>query len=63
LILLLSGTTVSLAEGILRLIFVALYVSAAMAALGAIELYESAGRRRQTVLTAVQRELRRADDR
>src|ERR1700744_2180429 len=35
---LLSGTTVSLAEGILRLVLVALYVSAAMAALGAIGL-------------------------
>ncbi len=35
---LLSGTTVSLAEGILRLVFVSLYVSAAMAALGAIGL-------------------------
>jgi ABC-2 type transport system permease protein len=35
---LLSGTTVSLAEGILRLFFVTLYVSAAMAALGAIGL-------------------------
>ncbi len=35
---LLSGTTVSLAEGILRLVFVTLYVSAAMAALGAIGL-------------------------
>jgi ABC-2 type transport system permease protein len=35
---LLSGTTVSLAEGILRLFLVALYVSAAMAALGAIGL-------------------------
>jgi len=35
---LLSGTTVSLAEGILRLMFVSLYVAAAMAALGAIGL-------------------------
>jgi len=35
---LLSGTTVPLAEGILRLFFVTLYVSAAMAALGAIGL-------------------------
>jgi ABC-2 type transport system permease protein len=35
---LLSGTTVSLAEGIGRLVLVALYVSAAMAALGAIGL-------------------------
>jgi len=35
---LLSGTTVSLAEGILRLVLVSLYVSAAMAALGAIGL-------------------------
>ncbi len=35
---LLSGTTVSLAEGILRLAFVSLYVAAAMAALGAIGL-------------------------
>jgi ABC-2 type transport system permease protein len=35
---LLSGTTVSLAEGILRLFLVTLYVSAAMAALGAIGL-------------------------
>src|SRR5579875_2347239 len=35
---LLSGTTVSLAEGILRLVFVTLYVSAAMAMLGAIGL-------------------------
>src|ERR1700744_397316 len=35
---LLSGTTVSRAEGILRLVLVALYVSAAMAALGAIGL-------------------------
>ena len=35
---LLSGTTVSLAEGIGRLVFVSLYVSAAMAALGAIGL-------------------------
>jgi ABC-2 type transport system permease protein len=35
---LLSGTTVSLAEGILRLVFVTLYVAAAMAALGAIGL-------------------------
>jgi ABC-2 type transport system permease protein len=35
---LLSGTTVSLAEGILRLLLVTLYVSAAMAALGAIGL-------------------------
>ena len=35
---LLSGTTVSLAEGILRLVFVSLYVAAAMAALGAIGL-------------------------
>ena len=33
---LLSGTTVPLAEGILRLLFVALYVAAAMASLGAI---------------------------
>src|SRR5208283_774666 len=35
---LLSGTTVPLAEGILRLVFVSLYVAAAMAALGAIGL-------------------------
>ena len=35
---LLSGTTVSLAEGIFRLFLVCLYVSAAMAALGAIGL-------------------------
>ena len=35
---LLSGTTVSLAEGMLRLVFVSLYVAAAMAALGAIGL-------------------------
>ncbi len=35
---LLSGTTVSLADGILRLVFVSLYVAAAMAALGAIGL-------------------------
>jgi ABC-2 type transport system permease protein len=35
---LLSGTTVSLADGILRLVFVTLYVAAAMAALGAIGL-------------------------
>jgi ABC-2 type transport system permease protein len=35
---LLSGTTVSLADGLLRLIFVTLYVAAAMAALGAIGL-------------------------
>ena len=35
---LLSGTTVSLAEGILRLVFVSLYVAVAMAALGAIGL-------------------------
>lgn len=35
---LLSGTTVSLADGILRLVLVALYVSAGMAALGAIGL-------------------------
>ncbi|HWG14637.1 MAG TPA: ABC transporter permease [Streptosporangiaceae bacterium] len=35
---LLSGTTVPLAEGILRLFFVTLYVAAAMAALGAIGL-------------------------
>jgi ABC-2 type transport system permease protein len=35
---LLSGTTVPLAEGILRLFFVTLYVSAAMASLGAIGL-------------------------
>jgi ABC-2 type transport system permease protein len=35
---LLSGTTVSLAEGVFRLFLVALYVSAAMAALGAIGL-------------------------
>jgi ABC-2 type transport system permease protein len=35
---LLSGTTVPLAEGILRLVFVTLYVAAAMAALGAIGL-------------------------
>jgi ABC-2 type transport system permease protein len=35
---LLSGTTVSLAEGILRLVFVSLYVAAAMASLGAIGL-------------------------
>jgi ABC-2 type transport system permease protein len=35
---LLSGTTVSLADGILRLVFVTLYVAAAMAMLGAIGL-------------------------
>ncbi len=35
---LLSGTTVSLADGLLRLLFVTLYVTAAMAALGAIGL-------------------------
>jgi ABC-2 type transport system permease protein len=35
---LLSGTTVSLGEGLLRLLFVVLYVAAAMAALGAIGL-------------------------
>ncbi len=35
---LLSGTTVPLAEGIARLLLVALYVTAAMAALGAIGL-------------------------
>jgi ABC-2 type transport system permease protein len=35
---LLSGTTVSLASGLLRLLFVTLYVAAAMAALGAIGL-------------------------
>ncbi|HKB29898.1 MAG TPA: ABC transporter permease [Streptosporangiaceae bacterium] len=35
---LLSGTTVSLADGLLRLAFVTLYVAAAMAALGAIGL-------------------------
>jgi len=35
---LLSGTTVSLADGLLRLLFVTLYVVAAMAALGAIGL-------------------------
>jgi len=35
---LLSGTTVPLAEGLLRLLFVVLYVSAAMAMLGAIGL-------------------------
>jgi ABC-2 type transport system permease protein len=35
---LLSGTTVSLAEGLLRLLFVALYVAAGMAALAAIGL-------------------------
>jgi ABC-2 type transport system permease protein len=35
---LLSGTTVSLADGILRLVLVTLYVAAAMAALGAIGL-------------------------
>lgn len=35
---LLSGTTVPLAEGILRLFFVSLYVAAAMASLGAIGL-------------------------
>jgi ABC-2 type transport system permease protein len=35
---LLSGTTVSLADGLLRLLLVTLYVSAAMAALGAIGL-------------------------
>jgi len=35
---LLSGTTVPLAEGIVRLVFVTLYVGAAMAALGAIGL-------------------------
>jgi len=35
---LLSGTTVSLADGILRLVLVSLYVAAAMAALGAIGL-------------------------
>jgi ABC-2 type transport system permease protein len=35
---LLSGTTVSLADGLLRLVYVVLYVGAAMAALGAIGL-------------------------
>jgi ABC-2 type transport system permease protein len=35
---LLSGTTVSLAAGLLRLLFVTLYVAAAMAALGAVGL-------------------------
>ena len=35
---LLSGTTVSLPDGLLRLLFVTLYVAAAMAALGAIGL-------------------------
>src|SRR5260370_578201 len=35
---LLSGTTVPLADGLLRLLFVTLYVAAAMAALGAIGL-------------------------
>jgi len=35
---LLSGTTVSLADGLVRLLFVTLYVAAAMAALGAIGL-------------------------
>jgi ABC-2 type transport system permease protein len=35
---LLSGTTISLAAGLLRLLFVTLYVAAAMAALGAIGL-------------------------
>jgi ABC-2 type transport system permease protein len=35
---LLSGTTVSLSDGLLRLLFVTLYVAAAMAALGAIGL-------------------------
>jgi ABC-2 type transport system permease protein len=35
---LLSGTSVSLADGLLRLVFVALYLTAAMAALGAIGL-------------------------
>ncbi len=35
---LLSGTTVSLADGLLRLLFVTLYVAAGMAALGAIGL-------------------------
>jgi len=35
---LLSGTTVSLAAGLVRLLFVTLYVAAAMAALGAIGL-------------------------
>ena len=35
---LLSGTTVSLADGLLRVLFVTLYVAAAMAALGAIGL-------------------------
>jgi ABC-2 type transport system permease protein len=35
---LLSGTTVSLADGLLRLLFVTLYVAAAMASLGAIGL-------------------------
>ncbi len=35
---LLSGATVSLADGLLRLVFVTLYVAAAMAALGAIGL-------------------------
>ena len=39
---LLSGTTVPLAEGILRLVFVSLYVAAAMASLGAIGLAVSA---------------------
>ena len=37
-VILLSGTTVSLADGLLRLLFVTLYVAAAMAALGAIGL-------------------------
>jgi ABC-2 type transport system permease protein len=35
---LLSGTTVSLADGLLRLLYVTLFVAAAMAALGAIGL-------------------------
>jgi ABC-2 type transport system permease protein len=35
---LLSGTTVSLADGLLRVLFVTLYVAAAMAALGAVGL-------------------------
>ena len=39
---LLSGTTVSLAGGIVRLLFVALYVAAAMASLGAIGMAISA---------------------
>lgn len=39
---LLSGTTVSLTQGLLRLLYVTLYVAAAMAALGAIALAISA---------------------